>query len=62
MTDQMKLVPNSGGMGGRNTIIMIDDKYVGWFYADEDDGINAHQVLQDMVDAYNAQSKAQPND
>lgn len=62
MTDKMKLVPGSGGAGGPNTIIMIGDKCVGWFYADEDEGTNAQQVLQDMVDAYNAQSKAQADD
>jgi hypothetical protein len=38
---------------GPNILLMLDNKYVGHFYVDASDGVDADEILNEMVSLYN---------
>ena len=44
---------NEGGSNGPNFLLMLGDKYVGHFYVDADDGIDAGGVLERLENLWN---------
>jgi hypothetical protein len=55
MDDSEKMIirESMGGINGHKFIIMIGDKYVGYFYQDASEGIDAEDVLMEMAEAWN---------
>lgn len=55
MTDKEKMTArfSHGGLMGGKFNIMIGEKYVGYFYQDASEGIDAEDVLLAMVEAWN---------
>lgn len=50
----LTVTPSRGGRNGPNYIVKLGDKYVGHFYADASDGIDADEVLDEIVRRFNA--------
>ena len=51
--EKMFIRSSMGGINGPKFMIMIGDKYVGHFYADASEGIDAEDVLMEMAEAWN---------
>lgn len=47
---------SKGGTCGPNLILKLGDRYIGHFYIDADDGIDAEAILNRMADLYNRES------
>ncbi|UXN70861.1 hypothetical protein N8A98_06655 [Devosia neptuniae] len=53
MGGKMNWNGSAGGAMGGNGVLMIGEDYVGHFYTDASEGIDADQVLSDIAHRYN---------
>lgn len=51
--NKLSIQPTQGGSWGAHLVLMLGDKYVGHFYPDTSEGIDATDILESMVEVWN---------
>jgi len=50
---KLSIRPSIGGVGGAHLVLMLGEEFVGHFYPDANEGIDATDILESMCQVWN---------